>query len=359
MVTPHAVFQMPYDAQRDLGAGGEAGERAAGIRARADVERALVARLRWHGSRPIRTRRSSPHVRAAWATWVRRCAGDDQHGTHRACGLQGLGPVQRQVMGGFVCRRYRRHRRHLRLPSPRQAAYRRDQRRATLAHARRATFKELDVPMQMLALLAGVFAAAMPAAIVELLGRELVAIVGARTTERFVNLGLDRRPPGPKAAVETLAADYARAGGRSCNKPASSSIEFFQGIRSAASLGDPGAVPLHVAARQISFAGGYPSADLLAAEGLHAAMERAMQEAPAKWLRCPRPRGPRPRAGARGLDGRRGIDGGARSHSGDHRLGTGPRPAAARTDRPGDDPGGTRGYTTALTTMPFREWARA
>jgi DNA-binding transcriptional MocR family regulator len=34
----------------------------------------------------------------------------------------------------------------------------------------------------------------------------------------------------------------------------------------------------------ISFAGGYPSADLFDAEGLHAAMERAMQEAPPKWL---------------------------------------------------------------------------
>ena len=34
----------------------------------------------------------------------------------------------------------------------------------------------------------------------------------------------------------------------------------------------------------ISIAGGYPSADLFDAEGLHAAMERAMQEAPAKWL---------------------------------------------------------------------------
>jgi DNA-binding transcriptional MocR family regulator len=34
----------------------------------------------------------------------------------------------------------------------------------------------------------------------------------------------------------------------------------------------------------ISFAGGYPSADLFDAEGLHAAMERAMQEPPARWL---------------------------------------------------------------------------
>ena len=34
----------------------------------------------------------------------------------------------------------------------------------------------------------------------------------------------------------------------------------------------------------ISFAGGYPSGDLFDAEGLHAAMERAMQEAPTKWL---------------------------------------------------------------------------
>jgi 2-aminoadipate transaminase len=34
----------------------------------------------------------------------------------------------------------------------------------------------------------------------------------------------------------------------------------------------------------ISFAGGYPSADLFDAEGLHSAMERAMQEAPSRWL---------------------------------------------------------------------------
>ncbi len=34
----------------------------------------------------------------------------------------------------------------------------------------------------------------------------------------------------------------------------------------------------------ISLAGGYPSADLFDAEGLHAAMERAMQAAPSKWL---------------------------------------------------------------------------
>ena len=34
----------------------------------------------------------------------------------------------------------------------------------------------------------------------------------------------------------------------------------------------------------ISLAGGYPSADLFDAEGLHAAMERAMQAQPSKWL---------------------------------------------------------------------------
>ena len=34
----------------------------------------------------------------------------------------------------------------------------------------------------------------------------------------------------------------------------------------------------------ISFAGGYPSADVFDAEGLHAAMERAMQAPPAAWL---------------------------------------------------------------------------
>ena len=73
------------------------------------------------------------------------------------------------------------------------------------------TFRELGVPMD-LSLWYGVFApAGTPAPIVELLGRELVAIVGLPDlTERFVNLGLDPAPAGPKAAAETLAADYAR-----------------------------------------------------------------------------------------------------------------------------------------------------
>ena len=73
------------------------------------------------------------------------------------------------------------------------------------------TFKELGVPMD-LSLWYGVFApAGTPPAIVELLGRELVAIVGAPDlTERFVNLGLDPAAAGPKVASETLAADYAR-----------------------------------------------------------------------------------------------------------------------------------------------------
>jgi tripartite-type tricarboxylate transporter receptor subunit TctC len=73
------------------------------------------------------------------------------------------------------------------------------------------TFKELGVPMD-LSLWYGVFApAGTPSAIVELLGRELVAVVGAPDlTERFVNLGLDPAAAGPKAAAETLAADYAR-----------------------------------------------------------------------------------------------------------------------------------------------------
>jgi len=72
------------------------------------------------------------------------------------------------------------------------------------------TFKELGVPMD-LSLWYGVFApAGTPNAIVELLGRELVAIVGAPDlTERFVTLGLDRAAAGPRVAAETLAADYA------------------------------------------------------------------------------------------------------------------------------------------------------
>ena len=73
------------------------------------------------------------------------------------------------------------------------------------------TFRELGVPMD-LSLWYGVFApAGTPAPIVELLGRELVAIVAMPDlTERFVNLGLDPAPAGPKAAAEMLAADYAR-----------------------------------------------------------------------------------------------------------------------------------------------------
>jgi tripartite-type tricarboxylate transporter receptor subunit TctC len=73
------------------------------------------------------------------------------------------------------------------------------------------TFKELGVPMD-LSLWYGVFApAGTPPAIVELLGRELVAIVGAPDlSQRFVSLGLEPTPAGPKAAAAELAADYAR-----------------------------------------------------------------------------------------------------------------------------------------------------
>jgi tripartite-type tricarboxylate transporter receptor subunit TctC len=73
------------------------------------------------------------------------------------------------------------------------------------------TFRELGVPMD-LSLWYGVFApAGTPPAIAELLGRELVAIVNLpETTERFVKLGLDPAPAGPRPTAETLAADYAR-----------------------------------------------------------------------------------------------------------------------------------------------------
>ena len=73
------------------------------------------------------------------------------------------------------------------------------------------TFTELGVAMD-LSLWYGVFApAGTPPAIVELLGRELVAIVAAPDmTERFVKLGLEPAPAGPRATSEHLAADYAR-----------------------------------------------------------------------------------------------------------------------------------------------------
>jgi tripartite-type tricarboxylate transporter receptor subunit TctC len=73
------------------------------------------------------------------------------------------------------------------------------------------TFRELGVPMELL-LWYGVFApAGTPPAIVELLGRELVAIVAAPDlSQRFVSLGLEPVPAGPKAAAAELASDYAR-----------------------------------------------------------------------------------------------------------------------------------------------------
>jgi tripartite-type tricarboxylate transporter receptor subunit TctC len=73
------------------------------------------------------------------------------------------------------------------------------------------TFKELGVPME-LSLWYGVFApAGTPPAIAELLGRELVAIVNLpEMTERFIKLGLDPAPAGPRPTAETLAADFAR-----------------------------------------------------------------------------------------------------------------------------------------------------
>ena len=71
------------------------------------------------------------------------------------------------------------------------------------------TFTELGVSMD-LSLWYGVFApSATPSPIVELLGREFVAIV-AELTERFVSLGLDPAAAGPRATAETLAADFAR-----------------------------------------------------------------------------------------------------------------------------------------------------
>lgn len=73
------------------------------------------------------------------------------------------------------------------------------------------TFRELGVPMD-LSLWYGVFApAGTPQPIVELLGRELVTIVGApELTQRFVSLGLEPAPAGPSAAAAELSADFAR-----------------------------------------------------------------------------------------------------------------------------------------------------
>jgi len=59
----------------------------------------------------------------------------------------------------------------------------------------------------------------------------------------------------------------------------------------------------------ISLAGGYPSADLFDAEGLHAAMERAMQEVPSRWLQYAATEGePALREALAAWMKRRGID---------------------------------------------------
>jgi tripartite-type tricarboxylate transporter receptor subunit TctC len=73
------------------------------------------------------------------------------------------------------------------------------------------TFRELGVPMDLV-LWYGVFApAGTPPGIVEILGRELVAIVGAPDlSQRFVSLGLEPTPAGPKVAGAELASDFAR-----------------------------------------------------------------------------------------------------------------------------------------------------
>ena len=162
----------------------------------------------------------------------------------------------------------------------------------------------------------GVFApAGTPRAIVELLGRELVAVVVAPDlTERFVNLGLDPAAAGPKAAAETaggrlraLAAD--RAAGRLSSWTRVSLLMFSKAFEAPRPSAIRELFPYMSRPDMISLAGGYPSPDLFDAEGLHAAMERAMQAAPSKWLQYAATEGePALREALAAWMARRGID---------------------------------------------------
>ena len=129
----------------------------------------------------------------------------------------------------------------------------------------------------------GVFApAGTPQPIVELLGHELVAIVGApELAQRFVSLGLEPAPAGralrpPKAhrGFRTLAPD--RAAGRIQARL----MGVFAAVSGAARLRDPRALPVSVAARHDFLHGRLSVHGGVRHRGLHAAMEHAMRAPP-------------------------------------------------------------------------------
>ena len=150
------------------------------------------------------------------------------------------------------------------------------------------TFRELGVPMD-LSLWYGVFApAGTPPAIVELLGRELVAIV-AELTERFVSLGLDPAAAGPKVAAETLAADLRalaadRAAGR-LSTGLDQSLMFSKAFEAPRPSAIRELFPYMSRPDMISFAGGYPvGRPVRRRRACTRRWSARCRRAPSKWL---------------------------------------------------------------------------
>ena len=212
VVTPHAYAKMPYDAQRDLvpvarlvnGQQGFALGPMSGVRSWPEY-------VKWVKANPDKAFFASSGV-GSMGHLVGVVLANTSGVRIEHVAYKGSGNYNAELMGGTVsagisgiadASEFHRTGK-LRIVATSGAA-----RSRALPDV--PTFKELGVPMD-LSLWYGVFApAGTPNAVVELLGRELVAIVGAPDlAERFVTLGLDPAAAGPKAAADTLAADYAR-----------------------------------------------------------------------------------------------------------------------------------------------------
>ena len=202
---------MPYDAQRDLvsvaklvnGQSGFALGPMSGARSWPEY-------VAWVKANPDKAFFASSGV-GSHGSPGRRGARQHQRPAHRACRLQGIGPVQRRADGRPGLRRHQRHRRRLRIPPQRQAAHRRDLGRRALARAaRRADVQGARRADGAFALVRRVRAGRHAAARSSSCSGASWSPLSAELTERFVSLGLDPAAAGPKATAETLAADYAR-----------------------------------------------------------------------------------------------------------------------------------------------------
>jgi len=212
VVTPHAYVKMPYDAQRDLVAVARLvnGQQGFALGPMSGV-RSWPEYVKWVKANPDKAFFASSGV-GSMGHLVGVVLANTSGLRLEHVAYKGSGNYNAELMGGTVsagisgiadAAEFHRTGK-LRIVATSGA-----ERSRALPDV--PTFQELGVPMD-LSLWYGVFApAGTPNAIVERLGRELAAIVGAPDlTERFVNLGLDPAAAGAKVAAETLAADYAR-----------------------------------------------------------------------------------------------------------------------------------------------------